>query len=117
MGADVFNDVCVCAFCVPFVAIGVIFVHYYVRRAVWKCKRRRGKESSHFCPSSSALGMALLFMQVFYRPSVEYVLEEKQDEDVDQDDEGDPESPAKHLSHQLRKIRRGEPVDRLVLRQ
>ena len=56
------------------------------------------------------------FMQVYWRPSVSYVLEEKQDEDADEDDNGDPENLKKQLDRQLKRIRRGEPVDRLVLR-
>jgi hypothetical protein len=50
-----------------------------------------------------------------------HVLESRQDEaeDADEDDNGDPESTAarlKHFHRQLRRIRRGDPVERLVLR-
>jgi hypothetical protein len=58
----------------------------------------------------------LQFIQVVYRPTVAYVVKAKQDEDADEDDEGDPENLTKQLNRQLRRIRRGEPVDRLVLR-
>ncbi len=78
--------------------------------------QRLGRKNSGFCPSSSALGIALLFLQVFYRPSVANVVEIKQDEDVDEDDEGDPEGLTKQLNRQYKRIRRGEPVERLVLR-
>jgi hypothetical protein len=47
---------------------------------------------------------------------VDYVLEAKQDEDAEEDDKGDPESLTKQLDRQLKRIRRGEPIDRLVLR-
>jgi hypothetical protein len=60
--------------------------------------------------------MILLFAQMFYRPTVSYVLEARQDEDADEDDQGDPESREKHLNRQLKRIRRGEQVDDLVLR-
>jgi len=60
--------------------------------------------------------MAFLFVQVFYRPAVDNVIEVKQDEDADEDDEGDPENQKKQLDRQLKRIRRGEPLDRLVLR-
>ncbi len=66
-----------------------------------------------FCPSSIALGSILLFAQTFYRPSVEFILQEKQDEYMEEDDQGDPETPEKTLHRQLQKIRRGEPVERL----
>jgi hypothetical protein len=58
----------------------------------------------------------LQFVQFFYQQNVAYLLEAKQDEDADEDDSGDPETHAKQLHRQLRRIRRGEPVDRLVLR-
>jgi hypothetical protein len=49
------------------------------------------------------------------------VVEAKQDadEDADEDDNGDGDTAAarlKHFHRQLRRIRRGDPVDRLVLR-
>jgi hypothetical protein len=44
------------------------------------------------------------------------VVEVKQEEDADEDDEGDPENLKKQLNRQLKRIRRGEHVDRLVLR-
>jgi hypothetical protein len=100
----------------PFLAIGAILVYYVLRRACWRRNQRRGRRNSGFCPSSAALGIAFLFLQVFYRPSVDNVVEVKQDEDADEDDEGDPENLKKQLSRQLKRIRRGEPVDRLVLR-
>jgi hypothetical protein len=50
-----------------------------------------------------------------------YVVEARQDadEDADEDDNGDTDTPAarmRHFHRQLRRIRRGDPVDRLVLR-
>ena len=100
----------------PFLAIGAILVHYCFLRARWRLNQRLGRRNSGFCPSSSALGIALLFLQVFYRPSIANVVEIKQDEDADEDDEGEPEGLTKQLNRQYKRIRRGEPVDRLVLR-
>lgn len=100
----------------PFVVIALVLVHYLLRRAIWKFNKRRGKKNPGFCPSASALGMMLLFMQVFTRPSLQHVLQEKQEEDADEDDEGDPESSENHLHRQLKRIRRGEQVEKLVLR-
>ncbi|MGA3162199.1 MAG: hypothetical protein ABSC77_13380 [Terracidiphilus sp.] len=100
----------------PFLAIGIILVRYCFLRARWRLNQRLGRKNFGFCPSSSALGIALLFLQIFYRPSVENVIEVMQNEDADEDDEGDPENPTKQLNRQYKRIRRGEPVDRLVLR-
>ncbi len=100
----------------PFLAIGAILVYYCFLRVRWQLNQRLGRKNPGFCPSSSALGIALLFLQVLYRPSVANVVEIKQEEDADEDDEGDPENLKKQLDRQLKKIRRGEPVDRLVFR-
>jgi hypothetical protein len=55
-------------------------------------------------------------MEEFYRPSVACVIEAKLEEDVDEDENGDPDTPLKHFHRQLRRIQQGEPVDILVLR-
>jgi hypothetical protein len=104
------------ALALPFVAIAAILIHYFLLRAVWKWKNRQGKTHSGFCPSAAALGTIFLFAQVFYRPAVFYVLEARQVEKVPEDEDGNPETIAKQLNRQLRRIRRGEPLDRLVLR-
>lgn len=104
---------------VPFLLIGMILVHYSLRRVVLRRRKRRGKGSLGFYPFAFALGMAFQFFQVFHRPSMAYVLEAKRDEDADEGEDGDPETPAarlKHFHRQLRRIGRGDPIDRLVLR-
>ncbi|MGO9775328.1 MAG: hypothetical protein ACLQGT_15310 [Terracidiphilus sp.] len=116
MNIDSISAWCIFAGYIPFLAIIVILLHYSLRRFLWRLRKRQGKSNLGFYPTSFALGMALQFMQVYWRPSVSYVLEEKQDEDADEDDNGDPETLNKQLSRQLKRIRRGEPVDRLVLR-
>jgi hypothetical protein len=55
-------------------------------------------------------------MQFYWKPSVDHVLQQKQSENADEDDDCDPENLKKQLDRQLKKIRRGEVVDRLVLR-
>lgn len=100
----------------PFLAIFAILVHYFLQRAAWKSKQRRGHAKPGFYPSAAALGTILLFAQVFYRPSVAYAVEARLEVDAAEDDAGDPETPARALERQLRRIRRGEPVDRLVMR-
>lgn len=99
----------------PFLAIAVIVAHYYLRRAAWRRRKRQGKPPG-FYPSVSSMGDALQFLQVFYRPSVAYVLEAKRDEAAEEDDDGEPGTPKKQLLRQLRRIRRGERVERLVIR-
>jgi hypothetical protein len=103
-------------FASPFLAIVAILAHYQLRRSAWKRKKRKGRRELGFCPSSAALGATLMFLSVFYRPSVDFAIEASQQEEVEEDDQGDPETPEGLLNRQLRRIRRGEPVERLELR-
>ena len=107
---------CMYALYIPFFLVLLILVHYALQRFLWRRRKRRGLSGLGFYPSAFALGMATQFIQCFHRPSMAYVLEAKRDEDAGEDDEGDPESLIRQLSRQLRRIRRGEPIDRLVLR-
>jgi hypothetical protein len=68
--------------------------------------------------SAAALGAAFQFLSMAYRPNHAFVAKAQiqQQEDADEDDDGSPETPVKHLHRQLRRIRRGEPVDRLIWR-
>jgi hypothetical protein len=116
MTLDMVLGWCTYALSLPLVAIVLILFHYLLRRALFRRRKRLGKGRRGFYPSAYAMGMALQFMQVFTRPSIAYVLEEKQKPEVEEDDEGDPETLQKQLGRQLRRIRRGEPVDRLVLK-
>jgi hypothetical protein len=65
-----------------------------------------------------AVGAALMFLSMAYRPNHAFVAKAQivEREDQDEDDQGGPDTPRRHLSRQLRRIRRGEPVDRLVWR-
>jgi hypothetical protein len=116
MSIETISAWCIFAGFIPFLAILVILLHYFLRRFLWRRGKRLGKSSLGFYPTSFALGMALQFMQAYWKPSVEYVLQEKQREEADEDDNGDPENLKKQLDQQLKKIRRGEPVEQLVLR-
>ncbi len=100
----------------PFLSIVVIILHYHLRRAAYRQALRSGKPLPAFLPSSSSFGISFQILQAFYRPTVAYVIEAKLENNAEDDDEGDPETPAKHLHRQLRRIRRGDPVDTLVLK-
>jgi hypothetical protein len=112
MSSSLYNACCF-AFVLPYLTIAAVLLHNSLRCARWKKRRRRDRA---FCSSSAALGTILLFAQIFYRPSVSHVVEAQQHVDVDEEDSGDPESKARQLSRQLKRIRRGEPVEHLVLR-
>jgi hypothetical protein len=116
MGASIYYACSMFLMSSPFLAIAAILAHYLLRRAAFRRAKRLRKRRFGYYPSAFALGLALQFVQVFYRPNVEYVLEAKQDDAAEEDDESDPETNAKELSRQLRRIRRGERVETLVLR-
>lgn len=65
-----------------------------------------------------ALGLSLLPLATLYRPSLNEVAKAqiRQQEDADENDNGDPDSPNKHLLGQLRRIRRGGEVKTLYFR-
>lgn len=112
---------CIYASSLPFLIIILILIHYVLLRLHWRWCKWLGKKGLRFYPSTYALGLALQFIQIFHQPSMAYVVEVKQDEDedADQDDSGDPNAPEarlKHFHRQLRRIRHGDPVDRLELR-
>jgi len=100
----------------PFLTIAALLVCHWVRRFGWIRSTRVGKRLFGMQPSAVGLGMAFLFLQAFWRPSVSHGIEVRQQADVEEDDEGEPETTAKLLNRQLRRIRRGELVDTLVLR-
>jgi hypothetical protein len=94
------------------------WVVFCLRRFLWRRRKRQGKRNLGFCPTYASAGNALQALQVMAQPRAEYVLAEKFDDEADGDDEGEEESPEKHLHRQLRRIRRGERVERLtILRQ
>lgn len=115
MSAGVFYF-CSMLYASPFIAIVVILVHYQIRRIAWKRKAREERRAMGFCPSSVALGAVFLLITTFYRPRMAHAIEARLHEEVEEDDEGDPETPEKGLSRQLKRIRRGEAVERLELR-
>ena len=115
MSAGIFYF-CSMLFASPFLAIVLILAYYQIQRIVWQRKWRKERKSLGFCHSSAALAAVFLLITTIYRPRMEFAIEVRLHEDVKEDDEGDPETPEKHLGRQLRRIRRGEPVETLVWR-
>jgi hypothetical protein len=100
----------------PYGAVVVLLGIYFWRRAQWRRRRRTGRKNLGFYPSASSLGNAMQNLQALTRPTIEYVLEEKYDEDAEDDGDGGPEDPTDHLKRQLKRIRRGEKLDVLRIR-
>jgi len=103
-------------FYAPLLAIAAIIVVSRLRRAAWAQAHDLKRPSAVLQTSLLASAIALQQFQLFYRPNVACVLEVKDDADADEDDSGEPADPAAQLQWQLRRIRRGEKVENLVLR-
>ncbi|HTH53270.1 MAG TPA: hypothetical protein VL495_04915 [Edaphobacter sp.] len=86
---------------------------FLYRRWRWRRGKRQGKAAG-FYPTGAALGNALHQLQSIAEPQNKYVIEEKLKEDVDEDGDGGPDDPTKHLHRQARKIRRGDRLERLT---
>ena len=91
-----------------FVAVSFLF-----QRLRYRIRKLLGKAHLGFYPTAASFGNALQALQIFVEPNVQQIIEEKLDEATDDDDEAGPDDPTAHLNRQLRKIRRGEPVDDL----
>lgn len=114
----VYSAVAALAMGSPFLAILLILAYYYLFRVPWGRKRKSGRRRSSSSSWSAGLGTVVLGLTLIYRPRILHAVEaqQRQVEDADEDDNGDPDSPKKHLMRQLRRIRRGDEVDVLSLR-
>jgi hypothetical protein len=88
---------------------------FFLRRFLWRWRKRRGKRNPGFYPTYASAGNAIQALQAMAQPTVEYVLEEKLEDQAEDDDNGEPDTPEKLLHRQLRQIRRGEKVERLTV--
>ena len=114
MDLQLFYNLCTFVGGIPYLAIVAILVHFVIRRTLSKHKGRQGK--TYFYPSSAALSMVFLIAQSFYRPSLQHLVETRLVVEVEEDDLGEPDTSTTGLSRQLKRLRRGELVENLVLR-
>jgi hypothetical protein len=88
---------------------------FFARRYLWRKRGRAGTLRRGFYPQAAMLGNALHHLQALAEPQVKYVVQEKLDDHEEEDDEAGPKDPTRHLKRQLRRIRDGEEIDRLVV--
>src|ERR1700760_373043 len=97
--------------------VAMVYVGWARRR---KSRETQGATQSTRGGAASDVGIAAAFqlLSMAYRPNHAFVAKAQiqQQEDADDDDDGAPETPIKHLHRQLRRIRRGEQVERLIWR-
>lgn len=87
---------------------------FLYQRHRWKRRKRLGKKRFGFYPTNFALGIAFQQIQLFVAPNTDYTIAEKLKEEAEENDEGGPDDPGRHLNRQLRRIRRGERIDTLT---
>jgi hypothetical protein len=92
-------------FCGFLCFVSVVFVYQRLR---WRITRRG------FRPSTAMLGNAFHQLQTIVQPQMQHVIEEKLNEDLEDEEAGDPDDPVRHLHRQAAKIRRGEPIERIT---
>jgi hypothetical protein len=74
------------------------------------------RKNRRFRLTGAAIGNAVQTIHVFVNPGVRYVIAEQLEEPTEDDGEDDSADPAIHLERQLRRIRRGEQIERLTIR-
>ena len=105
----------------PVAAIALVGIAVFLSRLkmlIWKPKGPRPRRLFARFAANAAIGISFLPSAAIYRPRMIEVAKAqlRQQEDADEDDNGDPETPKRHLLHQLRRIRSGEHVETLSLR-
>jgi hypothetical protein len=90
-----------------------VVITFLLQRLRYKIRKLLGKAHLGFYPTAASVGNALQALQIFVEPNVQQIIEKKLDEETEDDDEAGPDDPTAHLNRQLKKIRRGEPVDDL----
>jgi hypothetical protein len=89
-----------------------------LKQLIWKPKRPRKHLPLAISAINTAMGLTFLPFASIYRPNlIEVAKAQIRVQDVDEDDNGEPETSQKHLLRQLRRIRRGEKVETLFLRR
>jgi hypothetical protein len=105
--------------CAPIVCMVLLVFVAFLQGLSWPTGREsHAQKRGHRTGAAYALGAAFLCFSLFYHPRLELAVTAplRQEEKEDEDDQGSSESPIRHLFRQLRRIRRGEPVDRLLWR-
>lgn len=99
--------------------VGFAVIVSTLKQLIWKEKHpQKQRRRIRFSTRRAAIGLAMLPFSAIYKPNLIEVVKAQihQNEDADEDDNGDPDTPKKHLLRQLRRIRRGEKIDILSLR-
>jgi hypothetical protein len=105
LSAGVLRAICL------FVVLVLAILGFRARRKVSSTSKRR-----RFRFTGVAVGNALQILHVYVDPRVRHVIVQRLDEQAEDDGEDDCPDPGKHVERQLRRIRRGEQIERLTIR-
>ena len=105
-----FNAIVVCGLFLLFLCFCGAF---YFQRLRWKRNKRLGMKHPGFYPTFSSLGNSLQRLQKFAQPQGTIAMQK--DDEADENEEELAENGAKHLHHQLKKIRNGGQIDKLTI--
>jgi hypothetical protein len=87
---------------------------FYLQRILWKTKRRSGGYRLGFFPTYTSAGNAFQQLQMLAEPQTGHVIEEKNIDEAEENDDGEPEDTT-NLMHQLKQIRNGNRSVQLVV--
>jgi len=81
----------------------------------YRYRRRKAGDKNYrgFYPSAAVLSLAILSLQNLAQPDLHHLLEQRQLEAEDEENNSDPDDPSAQLTRQLKRIRNGEKIDTL----
>jgi hypothetical protein len=100
----------------PLLGVVTFTAIFYLKRGSFKPSKRSRNRHAGFSAFTFSMGMALQNMEMLVNHNVQHVIEERFDQDADEDGQGDPDHPRAQMNRQLKRIRMGESVERLILR-
>jgi hypothetical protein len=108
------HEICCCAPCAARASLVYGRLRLCLSEMAMEPERHLERKCRGFYPTTFALGIAFQQIQLFVAPDAAHAIAERLKEQAEDDDEGGPESPARHLDRQLRRIRKGERLEALT---
>ena len=100
----------------PLLGAPVFLLMFYFKRASSSSKKPTRRKRLGYSSLTFSIGLALQNLECLANHNAQHVIMARLEEDADDDGQGDPDDPAAQLNRQLRRIRGGEALDRLILR-
>jgi hypothetical protein len=101
--------------CALFLFFSLLIGAFYFQRFRWKRKQHHQQRNLGFYPTFSSLGQALNKLQQVARPQVGISMLEEDVVEADQNEEEIEGNGVQHLHRQLRQIRDGDSIEKLIV--